>query len=109
MRNIYYDLAKAAVVRMTFGMAQDLRPHGIAAVALAPGFIRSERILAAQARHPFPLDRTESPEYIGRAVASLAADAGVLARSGKLFYVGDLAAEYGFTDVGGRRLPVFAL
>jgi NAD(P)-dependent dehydrogenase (short-subunit alcohol dehydrogenase family) len=105
--NFFYDVAKAAVNRMTFGMARELRAHGIAVVALSPGFVRTERVMAAHAAHPFDLGMTESPEYIGRAVAALASDPGVMEKSGKILTVGDLAREYGFTDVDGRQVPPF--
>ena len=107
LRNIYYDLSKAAVIRMTRGMAHDLRPHGVAAIALAPGFMRTERILAAHTAHPFDLSITESPEYLGRAVRALAEDSNIMAKTGRLFTVGDLAREYGFTDIDGRQPPAF--
>lgn len=107
LRNIYYDLSKAAVIRMTHGMAHDLRKYSVVAIALAPGFMRTERILAAHAAHPFDLSWTESPEYLGRAVRALAEDASVMAKSGQLFTVGDLAREYGFTDVDGRQPEAF--
>ena len=107
--SLYYDVAKAAVIRMAFGMARELRPHGVAAVALAPGFMRTERVMAAHAAQPFDLSGTESPEYLGRAVAALAADPRVLERSGKLLTVGDLAPEYGFTDIDGSRPAAFRL
>jgi NAD(P)-dependent dehydrogenase (short-subunit alcohol dehydrogenase family) len=107
--NVVYDSAKAAIIRMVFGMAEELRPRGIAAVAVAPGFMRTERVLAAHAAHPFDLAQTESPEYLGRAVAALAADPAVRARSGRLLTAGDLAREYGFTDVDGRRPAPFRL
>ena len=94
---------------MAFGMDEELRPHGVAAVALAPGFMRTERVLAAHAAEPFDLGPTESPEYLGRAIAALAADPGVLAKSGRLLTVGDLAREYGFTDVDGRQPEPFHL
>lgn len=97
-----YDVAKAAIVRMAFGMAWELEPFGIAAVALAPGFMRTERVMAAHAGTAFDLSGTESPEYTGRAVAALAADEGIMAKSGAILTVGDLAREYGFTDVDGR-------
>src|SRR5207248_4696205 len=70
-------------------------PHGIAALAVAPGFMRTERILAAHAAHPFDLSITESPEYLGRAVRALAADTNVITKSGRVFTVGDLAREGG--------------
>src|SRR4051812_28747578 len=107
LRNLFYDVSKAAIVRMIRGMAQDLRGHGIAAIAVAPGFMRTERILAAHAAHPFDLSITESPEYLGRAVRALAEDANVMEKSGQLFTVGDLAREYGFTDIDGCQPEAF--
>lgn len=107
LRNIYYDLSKAAIIRMTRGMAHDLRPHSVAAIAVAPGFMRTERILAAHAAHPFDLSITESPEYLGRAVRALAEDPNKMNKSGQLHTVGDLAREYGFTDVDGRQPAAF--
>jgi NAD(P)-dependent dehydrogenase (short-subunit alcohol dehydrogenase family) len=107
--NLYYDVAKAAVNRAAFGLACELRSRGIAVVALAPGFVRTERVLAAHARTPFDLSATESPEYLGRAVAALAADPEVLRKSGNVLTAGDLAAEYGFTDVDGRLVPPFTI
>lgn len=109
LRHLWYDLAKSAAVRMAFGMAEELRPHGVAAVALAPGFMRTERVMAAHAAWPFPLDRTESPEYLGRAVAALAADPEVMRWSGQVLDVGDLAREYGFTDVDGTQPVPFRI
>jgi NAD(P)-dependent dehydrogenase (short-subunit alcohol dehydrogenase family) len=105
--NLFYDLAKAAVNRLAFGMARELEPHQVAVVALAPGFVGTERLLAAFAAAGRAPGNLESPEYAGRAVAALAADANVLARSGRVLTVGQLATEYGFTDVGGRQWPPF--
>jgi NAD(P)-dependent dehydrogenase (short-subunit alcohol dehydrogenase family) len=109
MGNLYYDTAKAALVRMTFGMAQELRSKGVSAVALAPGFMRTERVMASHAREPFDLSATESPAYLGRAVRALADDPQVSKRSGEILYVGDLAKEFGFTDADGRQPPPFRL
>lgn len=111
--NLFYDLAKAAINRLAFGVAEELRPHGVASLALSPGFMRTELVLGArdEARwqeHP-SLARTESPRYLGRAVVALAADPQVLARTGQVLYVGELAREYGFTDVDGRQPPPFAM
>ncbi|HKB41239.1 MAG TPA: SDR family NAD(P)-dependent oxidoreductase [Gemmataceae bacterium] len=107
--NLFYDVAKAAVNRMAYGMARELRPHNIAVLALAPGFVRTERVEAAFAgAGPLP-DNLESPEYAGRAVVALASDANVLARSGRTVTVGELARAYGFTDVDGRQLPPFRI
>jgi NAD(P)-dependent dehydrogenase (short-subunit alcohol dehydrogenase family) len=107
--NLFYDVAKAAVNRMAFGMARELEPHHIAVVALAPGFVRTERVLAAFARAGRVPENLESTEYIGRAVVALAADANVMARSGRVLTVGQLAVEYGFTDIDGRQLPPFQI
>lgn len=115
MGNLFYDLAKSAMTRLAFGMAQELRPHGVASVAVTPGWMRTEFVLAghqvdeAHWRDRPALARTESPRYLGRAVAALAADASVLARSGEVLRVADLALAYGFTDVDGRHVPAFEL
>jgi NAD(P)-dependent dehydrogenase (short-subunit alcohol dehydrogenase family) len=113
--HFYYDLAKAAMTRLAFGLAQDLRPQGIASVAVSPGWMRTEFILAAYHtdeehwREVVALAGTESPRYVGRAVAALAGDPRILEKSGGVYRVGDLAQEYGFTDVDGRQVPAFEL
>lgn len=113
--NLFYDLAKSAMTRLAFGMAQELRPHGVASVAVSPGWMRTEFVLAghqtdeAHWRERPELASTESPRYLGRAVAALAADREVLKRSGQVLRVGDLAREYGFTDVDGRQPPAFEM
>jgi NAD(P)-dependent dehydrogenase (short-subunit alcohol dehydrogenase family) len=107
--NLYYDAAKAAVNRMVFGLGCELRSRGIAALALAPGFMRTERVLQAHAQTPFDLSGTESPEYAGRAVAALATDPNVMRKTGTVVAVGDLAAEYGFTDVDGKQVAPFTI
>ncbi|MCI4350790.1 MAG: SDR family NAD(P)-dependent oxidoreductase [Thermoplasmata archaeon] len=105
--NLYYDVAKSALVRMTQGMAAELRPTGVTAVAVAPGFIRTERVMAAHAAQPFDLAPTESPTYLGRAVAALVADSNVSRFAGSVLYVGDLARIYNFQDIDGRQPPRF--
>jgi NAD(P)-dependent dehydrogenase (short-subunit alcohol dehydrogenase family) len=107
--NLFYDVAKAAVNRLAFGMARELRPHHVAVVALAPGFVGTERVLAAFAGAGRVPENLESPEYIGRAVVALAGDANVMAKSGRVLTVGQLAPEYGFTDVDGRQRPPFRI
>ncbi|HZS06335.1 MAG TPA: SDR family NAD(P)-dependent oxidoreductase [Blastocatellia bacterium] len=109
--NLFYDVAKGAINRMTDGMARELKAHNIAAVALAPGFMRTERVAAAfeAVGNRDYLNFTESPEYVGRAVVALAADENVMEKSGKVLTVGDLAEGYGFTDVDGRRIPAFRI
>jgi hypothetical protein len=76
-----------------------------------PGFMRTERVLMHMkddaTRRQFRFDLSESPEYIGRAVAALAADPKASRRNGELLWVFALAREYGFTDVDGRRIPRF--
>jgi len=111
----FYDIAKHAIVRMIFGVARELRKYNITAVAVAPGFMRTERVLERsktdeQHWQTVPaLKQTESPEYVGRAVAMLAADRKVQRKSGRAFRVGELAREYGFVDRDGRRVPPFTL
>lgn len=113
--NLYYDLAKAAINRLAFGVAQEMRPHGVASLAVSPGWMRTELVLAghqtdeAHWQERPALARTESPRYLGRAVAALAADANVMQKSGSVLRVADLAREYGFTDVDGRVVEAFEI
>lgn len=109
LMNVMYDTAKNAIIRMMYGMAHDLRPYNIAAVALAPGFMRTERVMAVHAKSPFDLGATESPAYLGRAVVALAADENLMEKTGKVLTVGDLAREYNFTDLDGRQPEPFRL
>lgn len=113
--NLFYDLAKSAMVRLAFGMAEELRPHGVASLAVSPGWMRTEFVMAGHKtdeshwRERPALARTESPRYLGRAVVALASDAHVLGKSGQVLRVGDLAREYGFTDIDGRQVVPFEL
>jgi NAD(P)-dependent dehydrogenase (short-subunit alcohol dehydrogenase family) len=107
--NAIYDAAKACIARFAFAIARDLRERSVTAVAIAPGWMRTERILAAHAAQPFDLSPTESPEYLGRAVAHLAADPERLRHSGELLTAGDLARKYGFTDVDGSQPAAFTI
>lgn len=105
-----YDVFKSGSDRMAKAFAADLRKHAVAAVALHPGFVRTERVEAAwSALGDGPASVVHSPEYVGRAVVALATDPKVAERSGEVLAVGDLAAEYGFADVDGRRPPAFRL
>ena len=110
---LFYDLAKNAVARLAFAMSEELRPRGVAALAVTPGFLRSEAVLDhfgvteatwrdAVARDP-NFAHSETPLYVGRAVAALAADPDVLGRSGRVWSSWRLAREYGFTDADGAR------
>ncbi|HYV43418.1 MAG TPA: SDR family NAD(P)-dependent oxidoreductase [Myxococcaceae bacterium] len=109
--HLYFDLAHAAVNRLILGMDRDLRPRGVAVVAVMPGFMRTERVrmhltteeLKKQTRY----DLSETVEYLGRGVAALAADPKVIERSGTITFAADLARAYGFTDVDGRQPPRF--
>ncbi len=108
--NLFYDVAKNAINRMAYGMARELRPHNVAALALAPGFMRTERVQAVIGDTPgFDWSVTETPLYVGLAVAALAGDADIMRKSGKVLAVGDLAREYGFCDADGRQVPRFRL
>ncbi|THA85379.1 SDR family oxidoreductase [Streptomyces sp. A0592] len=115
--SFFYDLAKSAVIRLAFAQAAELRPHGVAAVAITPGFLRSEAMLEhfgvteATWRDGVAQDpdfaHSESPAYLGRAVAALAADPQIMAKSGRALATWGLYQEYGFTDADGTR-PDFA-
>ncbi|MFE7792427.1 SDR family oxidoreductase [Streptomyces sp. NPDC057460] len=111
--SFFYDLAKASVNRMAFALAHELEPHGATAVSLTPGWLRSEAMLdahgvteanwrdaIAHARH-FAI--SESPAFVGRAVAALAQDPGVARWNGQSLSSGQLARVYGFTDLDGSR------
>ncbi len=111
--NLFYDLAKNAVIRLAYAMAADLHAHRVTALAITPGFLRSEAVLAtlgvteANWREAIEKDEyfaeSETPCLVGRAIAALAADPNVAAKSGGLFSSWALAKEYGFTDVDGRQ------
>lgn len=105
-----YDVFKNASDRLAAAMAQELRKPGIAAIALHPGFVGTERVEVAWSLiGQGPAQVVHSPEYVGRAVASLASDPAVLEMSGRTLAVGDLASRYGFTDIDGRQPPAFHL
>ena len=115
LRNILYDLSKNAIARLIWAMAQELREHGIAALAVAPGFMRTERVVEAFRRAGLPdaIDGPRGPQettaYLGRAIVALAKDPQVIDKSGQLVEVGALAREYGFTDVNGRQPAPFRI
>jgi dehydrogenase/reductase SDR family member 1 len=95
--NVAYGVSKAATDKMTADMATELKPHGIAAISLYPGLVRTEKVM--EAAQWLDLTNSESPEFIGRAVAALAADPDVLRHTGKVLVAASLALEYGFTDI----------
>jgi NAD(P)-dependent dehydrogenase (short-subunit alcohol dehydrogenase family) len=99
--NVAYGVSKAATDKMTSDMACELREHGVAVVSLYPGLVRTEKVLEAAAY--LDLSNSESPQFIGRAVAALAADPQVMARSGEAVVAAACAKEYGFADIDGKR------
>lgn len=98
---VIYGVAKAADDRMAACMAHDLREHNVAAISLYPGLVRTESVLRA-AEH-FDLSNSESPQFVGRAVAALAADPDIMRKSGQVLVAAELAVEYGFVDIDGRQ------
>ena len=111
--SFFYDLAKAAVNRMAFALAHELQPHGATAVSLTPGWLRSEAMLDAYGvtesnwrdatKRPPHFAISESPAFVGRAVAALAQDPDVSRWNGKSLSSGQLAKIYGFTDLDGSQ------
>jgi NAD(P)-dependent dehydrogenase (short-subunit alcohol dehydrogenase family) len=111
--SFFYDLAKAAVNRMAFALAHELKPHGATAVSLTPGWLRSEAMLdayrvsesnwrdATRVQAHFAI--SESPAFVGRAVAALAQDPDVSRWNGQSLSSGQLAKVYGFTDLDGSQ------
>jgi NAD(P)-dependent dehydrogenase (short-subunit alcohol dehydrogenase family) len=110
----FYDLAKSALLRLAFAHGEELAPHGCTAVALTPGWLRSEMMLEnygvteanwrdGAAVNPHFAAISESPRFVGRAVAALAADPQLQRRNRGSFSSGELAREYGFTDVDGSQ------
>jgi NAD(P)-dependent dehydrogenase (short-subunit alcohol dehydrogenase family) len=110
--NLPWDVAHRAVDLLAGAIDADLRPHGVTAVAIMPGFMRTERVVAAmtsdEIKRQMRFDRSESTEYLGRAVAALAAapDRDRWGQ-GKVAYVADLARAYDVTDVDGSQPPRF--
>jgi NAD(P)-dependent dehydrogenase (short-subunit alcohol dehydrogenase family) len=110
----FYDLAKTGVIRLAFAQGKELAPHGCTAVALTPGWMRSEMMLHnygvteanwrdGAATNPHFAAISESTRFVGRAVAALAADPQLHHRNGGSFSSGGLAREYGFTDLDGSQ------
>src|SRR5438309_10911338 len=110
--NLYYDLTKTNAIRLAMDFASELRKKNIACVAITPGFLRSEAVLEtlhvtesnwrdAIKRQPM-FAESETPYFVGRAIAALAADPKVMKKSGRVFNSFELAQEYGIVDVDGR-------
>ncbi|MCC5659839.1 SDR family oxidoreductase [Nostoc sp. XA010] len=111
--SLFYDLAKTSIIRMAWGLAQELKPHQCTAVALTPGWLRSELMLDhfgvseanwqdATAKEPHFII-SETPHYVGRAVAHLAGDPQMVRWNGQSLSSGQLAQVYGFTDLDGSQ------
>lgn len=119
--SVFYDLAKTSVIRLAFSLGHELAPHGASAVALTPGWLRSEMMLehfdvseqswrdAVEPNRTAPADflLSESPRYVGRAVAALAADPERRRWNQRSLNSGQLAAEYGFTDLDGSQPDIW--
>jgi NAD(P)-dependent dehydrogenase (short-subunit alcohol dehydrogenase family) len=111
--NLFYDLVKASVIRLAYAMSEELRPHHVTALAVTPGFLRSEAMLdhfgvteanwQEGAKKDPHFIASETPYFVGRAVAVLAADPNVSQKSGGVFSSWNLALEYGFKDIDGRQ------
>jgi NAD(P)-dependent dehydrogenase (short-subunit alcohol dehydrogenase family) len=111
--HLFYDLVKTTVIRMAFALSQELKERDITALAVTPGFLRSEWMLdhfgvteanwRDAAKKVKPFIASETPLFVGRAVAALAADPNVRAKNGRVFASWDLAEEYGVTDADGTR------
>jgi NAD(P)-dependent dehydrogenase (short-subunit alcohol dehydrogenase family) len=110
---LYYDLAKMAAIRLAFDMSEELASSGVTALALTPGFLRSEAMLEGfgvteanwrdAAAKVQGFEASETPCFVGRAVAALAADPDVHRKSGGVYASWTLSDEYGFTDIDGAR------
>lgn len=100
--NAIYGIAKAAADKMSADFAHELRPHGVTAVSLYPGLVRTEAVLR-NAQY-FDLSNSESPQFVGLSIAALWADTKRLEKSGGVHVTADLAREYGFTDIDGKTI-----
>lgn len=111
--SFYYDLVKTTVIRLAYAMSEELRPHGVSAVAVTPGFLRSEEMLdhfgvteanwQEGAKKDPHFIASETPYFVGRGVAALAADPNVAQKSGGVYASWTLSDEYGFNDMDGRQ------
>jgi dehydrogenase/reductase SDR family member 1 len=100
--NALYGISKAATDKLTSDTAEELKPFGVAAISLYPGLVRTEAVLAAAASGAFDLANSESPKFIGRVIAALYNDPGLMKRSGRALVAASIAAELAVTDIDGR-------
>ena len=101
MSNTQYGVSKAAVDKMSAYMAHELKKFNVAVVSLYPGLVRTESVMK-NARH-FDMSNSESPQFIGRVIAALAADPDIMKKSGKVLVAAQEALEYGIQDIDGRQ------
>jgi len=110
LHSTMYDTAKTAIDRLALGMAFELRKYNVTVLSLHPGFSRTERVLRSVGDNKeFDFSVTHSVEYVGRAIAALVSDKDIMVKSGGALSVGDLAHEYGFTDIDGRYVEAFQI
>ena len=98
--NAIYGASKCATDRLTADMAVELEPHGVSTVSLYPGLVRTESVMESGF---FDLSNSESPQFIGRAIAHLLRDPQIQEKSGSVVIAAELGIEYGFTDVDGKQ------
>jgi dehydrogenase/reductase SDR family member 1 len=101
MNNVVYGLAHMVNDRMAKDMAHELRSYNVAAVSLYPGLVRTESVM--RAADQFDMSNSESPQFIGRAVAALASDGNIMQKTGQVVVAAALGLEYGFTDIDGKQ------
>ena len=115
---VSYSFSKTSLIVLAYLMSVELKPHNVAVVSLTPGWLRSEKMLdnfgvteetwRDALEHTPAFAKSETPYYIGRAVAALAADPAIMNRTGHSLSAGNLAREYGFRDVDGTQPPGYA-
>lgn len=99
--NVPYGVAKAATDKMTHDMAEELKEHGVTVLSLYPGLVRTEKVLEAASY--FDLSNSESPQYVGRAVAALASDSNIIESTGSVVVAANCGIKYDFCDIDGKR------
>ncbi len=107
MGNLIYGMAKAASDKFARDSAEELRPYNVASVALYPGLVRTEAVMANA--QWLDLSNSESPQFVGRAIAALAHDPTKMRRSGQILSTAQLGQEYGFVDIDGKTIRPITL
>lgn len=111
--NFFYDLAKHSMNRMALGLSHELKDEGITVVSLSPGYMKTEKVLAALEKQPELAEKfgvpSETPHYLGAAVKALFLDKDKFRKNGQTMRVADLAKEYDFYDIDGSRPGPFIL